>query len=512
MKKPHIKAEYVTILLVLIVKTALHLIADSNCGLDGDEIYHVNTGKHLAWGYMEFPPMIGFLAWIQNFFISDTIFVHHFFVHIAAGLIIIISGLTIIKLGGNWKAVLLCLVCILTGSCFWLTQNAFQPVVFDQLFWVLSFYFLISYIKTDKNLYFILLGVSIAAGFMTKYSILFFVASLAISILALQRGLLIKRHFWLSMTIILILILPNIIWQWNNSFPLFAHFSRLYEVQLDQIKPSDNLLNLFLSPNPLTAFVWISGVFVAPFSLLFKKFRMGLFVILFSFILMFIAKGKFYYYYPIILMSFIAGSVLIEQLINSRKWIFYIYISLLVVMIPITATHALPVLTLEKYIQFYDLQKNEEGVTPVMDSYSFKYTWENLITSVKKVYHSLPANEKENYLIWGDTYSWASAINFYSEKHKLPPAISFHGTHSLWLPNFSEGITMIAICNSNSKDNIENRLNYYKQYFNSVELKEQIFNQYSEDKSDCYINIFLCRGLKYNSETMKKQLKYRVFE
>ena len=64
--------------------------------------------------------------------------------------------------GGKWKAVLLCLTCILTGSCFGLSQNAFQPVIFDQLFWVLSFYLLISFIKTNDNRYLIFLGVSIA--------------------------------------------------------------------------------------------------------------------------------------------------------------------------------------------------------------------------------------------------------------------------------------------------------------------------------------------------------------
>ena len=68
MKKRAIQPEYVIILLMLLIKTTLHLIADSNAGLDGDEIYHVETGNHLAWGYMEFPPMIGFLSWIQNLF------------------------------------------------------------------------------------------------------------------------------------------------------------------------------------------------------------------------------------------------------------------------------------------------------------------------------------------------------------------------------------------------------------------------------------------------------------
>ena len=496
----------------MLIKTILHLIADSNAGLDGDELYHVDTGRHLAWGYMEFPPMIGFLAWIQNLFHSDSLYIHHLFVHLAAGLIIVLCGLTVVRLGGKWKAVLLCLVCILTGSCFGLTQNAFQPVIFDQLFWVLSFYLLISYIKTAESLYLILLGVSIGLGFMTKYSILFFGAGLILSTIIFQRELFRTKACWLGLLIFMLIISPNLYWQWDNSFPVLSHFSRLYEVQLDDMKLSDNITSLVLSPNPLTVFVWLAGIFVIPFLAIYKKFRLGLFVVLFSFILMFLAKGKFYYFYPIILMSFITGSVLLEHLLVRKRWLLYGYIFMLILMTPLTTTNALPVLPLANYIKFYKIQKNEAGVTPVMDAYSFGLIWGSLNEAVKRVYLSLPENEKKGCLIWGDTYSWASAINFYAAKYQIPNAISFHGTHYLWLPDFPKGITVIAICNSNSKDNIEERLNYYKQYFHEVALKEQLFNQYSEDKTDYYLNIFLCRDMKYDAETMKGKMKYRIFE
>jgi hypothetical protein len=48
-------------------------------------------------------------------------------------------------------------------------------------------------------------------------------------------------------------------------------------------------------------------------------------------------------------------------------------------------------------------------------------------------------------------------------------------------------------------------LNYYKQYFGKVELKEQLFNQLAEDKTDYYLNIFLCKDMLYDSEVMKKR-------
>lgn len=67
----------------------LHLIADSHSGFQGDELLHIETGKHLAFGYMEFPPMIGLLAFIQNIFGSTSIYIHHILAHFASILIII---------------------------------------------------------------------------------------------------------------------------------------------------------------------------------------------------------------------------------------------------------------------------------------------------------------------------------------------------------------------------------------------------------------------------------------
>src|SRR5215217_4866150 len=79
------------ILTFCIVKLTLHLFADIHSGFQGDELLHIESGRHLAFGYMEFPPLIGFLAFIQNLFGSKAVYVHHLFAHIASILIIIYS-------------------------------------------------------------------------------------------------------------------------------------------------------------------------------------------------------------------------------------------------------------------------------------------------------------------------------------------------------------------------------------------------------------------------------------
>jgi 4-amino-4-deoxy-L-arabinose transferase-like glycosyltransferase len=512
MKRINFKVEYIIIVLIVLIKTVLHLIADSNSGFDGDEIYHIEAGKHLALGYMEFPPMIGLFSWIQNLFNSDSIYIHHLFVHIATALIIVFCGLTVIRLGGKWKAVLLCLGCILSATCFGKTQNAFQPVIFDQLFWMLSFYLLISYLKTHKSKYLILLSISLAFGFLTKYSILFFVFSFAISVFIFRIELLREQKFWIAILIFILIISPNIFWQIRNQLPVFAHFSRLYEAHLDKINVFDNLLDLALDVNPFTIIVWLAGMGIIPFISFYKDFRLGLFVILFSFSLMLLANGKPYYFYPIILMSFVTGSVVLENLLLNRKWILIGYTSLILLIAPITALNGLPILPRDQYIKFFDIKKNEAGVTPVMDAYCYGEMWANLNRSISNIYHVLPDSVRKNCLIWGDTYSWASAVNLYSDNYNIPKAFSFHGSYSLWLPEFSKGLNVIAVSNTNNKEDYKNRLEYYKEYFNFVELKEQLFNQYTNDETDYYFDIFLCRDIKYDSKTMTINMRHRIFE
>lgn len=166
------------IFLFCIVKLTLHLIGDAHSGFQGDELLHIATGNHPSWGYMEFPPVIGWLAYVQNLFGSSSVFVHHIFSHLASILIFIVVALTVVSLGGRAKAVFVALLCMLVAPAFGRGHQLFQPVVFTQLFWLLSFYQLVRFNKTLDEKYLWYLTLCLGFGFLTKYDILFFIADL----------------------------------------------------------------------------------------------------------------------------------------------------------------------------------------------------------------------------------------------------------------------------------------------------------------------------------------------
>jgi len=535
MKIKQIKTEYIVIAIFVMIKLLVLFIADMHTGFDGDEVMHIESGNHLDWGYMTFQPVIGLISWTQNLFHSNSIFVQHLFVHLSASLIIVFCGLTIIKLEGSWKAVVLSLTCVLVGPGYMITNNSFMPLVFDQLFWIICFYILVCFCLSQKNKYIYYLAIFLGFGFLTKISILILLAGLSIAILFTQMKILCKKHFYLAFACLLVIIAPNVYWQYTHNFPSVWHISALYKTVLNEVDLWSNIKMFLLSLNPLTVFVWFPGIFISPFSKQFKQVRLATFAMLFTFLILFISKGQFYYFYPIMLFAFCTGSVFIEQSFSMKKGVFISYYILLIVSGLVIIPRGTTLLPLDKYIKYNKLDRKEgvmksslfftkqamqDNKENVIDAripipYEAYYTtmdWNNLIEAISRIYNKLPEQDKPNCQIWGRFYTQAGAINLLNEKFSLPKAFSFNAGYYSWVLNFPKGITVLAVTNSQLKGKNVNQMNYFAPYFDSIELKESIFCPYAREKFSAYYQVYLCKGLKYDSDSLKQIFKTRIFE
>lgn len=495
------KKEYIIIAVAAIVKLILQLISLSNSGYFSDELLHIETGKHLAVGYRDFPPMIGMLAWLQNLFHSDSIFVNHLFNLILSILIVIFCGLTTIKLGGRWLAVLTVLLCILLSPGMGASQILFIPTAFEQLFWIICIYYIASYCNVHHHKYLILFCIFAALGFLTKYSMVFLLGGVLISVALFQKSLFSNKVFWIGLLIFLILISANLFWQIKNQFRVFEHFSQLYETQLNDLSRVDEVKRMILFLNPLTLILWFTGLFIIPFASKYKAYRLLSFALLFSFILLFIAKGKWYYYFPIILGLIPLGTVFFEQLLQKRKWIIYTYLAALCITGAILLPHGIPILKLDRYITLYNLKPNEDNKIPLFfDNYYSVDIWDQLLGVVKKTYTSLPAAEQEKCLVWGRHYSHAGGINLLGEKYGLPQAFSLHSSFE-WLPELDKDAVIIAVGESNWVKRS------WEEYFEEVEEVGVVENPYAPKLIEYCYRIYLCKKLKYSSAELKEICK-----
>jgi Dolichyl-phosphate-mannose-protein mannosyltransferase len=497
------------ILFFCVIKLTLHLIADYHSGFQGDELLHIETGNHLALGFMEFPPLIGIVAFIQNLFGSNSVYVHHFFAHISSILIIIYVAKITIELGGKNIALFLTLLCIIIAPAFGRSQQLFQPVVFGQLFWVLGFYQLVRYTKNLDKISLTYLAIFSVIGFLFKYDILFLILGLS-SLLFFKRTreAILKQDIGLHILIAFLIILPNIYWQYTNDFPVFQMFSRLYETQLHKLSRIDNLRSLILASNPMSLILVLPALVYMFKSNKTKLYKPLAFSILLSFLFLLLSNGKSYYFFPIVLTVIPFGAIFWEQkATKNKKWVVYT-ISIILLSGSILIPFGMPVYSFHKMlnsIQKYEPTKVEGGKHAVRyDEYYTQEKWEITMTELQKIYVSLPENEKQNCLIWGKHYGQAGAINLLGAAYNLPKAFSYHGSFYSWTPKGELPNTLIALSYQVG--------DFFNPYFEEVILVKSIYNPYADNEEELYQRIYICKKPKQNFQKMKELFKHRIFE
>src|SRR5690606_34917764 len=114
-------------------------------------------------------------------------------------------------------------ICIVFSSLLRINM-LYQPNSLDILCWTAFYYTIIEYITSEKTKWLYIAAIVFAFGFLNKYNILFLLIGLLPALLLSgQRKILAKKELYFAFSLGLILILPNILWQYNNQFPVVHH-------------------------------------------------------------------------------------------------------------------------------------------------------------------------------------------------------------------------------------------------------------------------------------------------
>lgn len=97
----------IVIILGAIVKFALHLYSAPGYGFFGDELYTIALSRHLAFGYVDLPPLVPALVALSRALLGDSLFADHILPALAGAATLVFVGLITRKFGGKTFAVLL---------------------------------------------------------------------------------------------------------------------------------------------------------------------------------------------------------------------------------------------------------------------------------------------------------------------------------------------------------------------------------------------------------------------
>jgi hypothetical protein len=459
-------SEWWIVLAFIAGKLLFHFLTNTNYELHRDSFLYIEQGKHLAWGYASTPPSIGIFASIARFLFGDTTFGIRFFPALIGAASILLIGIMVKESGGRSMALVLACLAFLISPSYLRSNTLFQPVSFNQFYWLLSLFFIFRLIKTNRPVYWILLGIVGGLGILNKHSILVFQASIVVSFLATHHRRWFKTWYpYAGGLIALVIILPHVFWQYQHDWPVVRHMKELADTQLVHVR-----LDLFLLEQVLMN---LPGIIIWPAGLIYLIFhrdgdRYQVIALIFALTVgtLLLLRGKPYYTLGLYSSLFAFGGVYLEKLFSRRmKFMNYLIPAYMLLSGLLIMPVSLPILKPDQYIRFMgkigmdNSQRWEDGqYHDLPQDYADMIGWKELADIVGTTWQSLSPEQQAACTIFASNYGEAGSVNFYGSKYGLPPVVSYNDSYLLWAPDEIRADYLIKIGDDPNLPNLYNRV------------------------------------------------------
>ena len=472
-----------------------HLATAGRYGIFRDELYYVACARHLAWGYVDHPPLIALVTWLVSHTIGVSLPALRLLPALAAGGLVLVTADLARALGGGRFAQRLAALAVVAAPIYllvhhWLTMNAWEPLIWAGMAWCA-----VRAIGRQDGRYWLLLGAVAGIGLENKYSVAVWgFGLLAGLVLTQERRWLASPWFWAAGLLAGLIFLPNLLWLWHHDFP-FIGFERASRMSGSRIVrgPVAFLADQALIMNPVLAPLWLAGTvwLLRPAAASAHRVPGIMFVTTLAVFLL--VAGKNYYVasaYPVV---FAAGAVAFERLAAARRgWIAQGYAGCVALSAVVLAPLVMPILPVDGFLAY---SRALGGFTPVTlenlgpeflpQYFADEFGWENMARQTARAYLSLPPDARARTAIFANDYGQAAAIDFFGPALGLPSAISNDVTYWLWGPRFYTGKSVIVL----GSDGVGDRA-----HFGHVEPAGRV--QDTRSRPEEWFDIYLCRDFR----------------
>jgi len=536
-------------------KLLFHLLIANRYGIFRDELYYLACSEHLAWGYVDQPPLIAFITWLARHVFGSSLIGLRLLPAIAGAALVWLTGKLTREMGGGRFAQALAALAVFAVPIFlvfhhWLTMNAFEPLV-----WMAAAWFVLRAINTREAKYWLWFGVLIGLGLQTKYTVIFFAFGIVVGLLLTsQRRFLKSKWIWLGAVAALLIFLPNLLWLVKHDFPFLQLMHNVRESGRDVARgPIAFVADQAMIMNPILAPLWVAGLLWLFFgkqsvheeelgdangfgkneetvtwrlplpSAAGSRYRIFGWTYVFMLVTFIFLKGKNYYLAPVYPILFAAGAIAFERLTRRQgqtaaagrdltgqsahlptapapayfTWLRWAYVIAIIISSAALAPLSSPILSPEAYLRYQkalglEPPKAENQPTgPLPQFFADEFGWEDMTREVAKVYNALPPDERARTAIFANSYGQAGAIDFFGPKYGLPKAISNHQNYWYWGPRDYDGSTVIVLGSDGKGD---------REHFKTVDVAGHTYHPYS--RLDERFPILLCRGLNQDLHTL----------
>ncbi|WP_020657515.1 ArnT family glycosyltransferase [Amycolatopsis benzoatilytica] len=401
-----------------VAPAAALLALSSRYGYHRDELYFRVAGQHLAWGYVDQPPLTPVLARASIALFGDTPTGLRVVAAIAYAFTVVVVALLAREFGAGRRAQFLAAVTTAVSSMVLASGHLVSTPTFDILFWLLLCLFVARLLRTGEPRWYLAIGAVTGVALLNKYLVVLAVAGLAAGLLlAGPRAAL--RTWWLpaGMVLALLIAAPNLWWQMTHGWPQLT-----VAAGIDRKQGLENRISfvpfqlIYLAP-PLVP-IWVAG-----WLRLWRTPKLRTFAIAYPLVAVVVLAlgGKAYYVIPLVIVLLAAGAEPAVQWAarGRRGWVLP---TIVVFSAAVNAIVVLPVLP-PNALGFVNSVNKEQGE---------QVGWPQLVRQVAVAWQRLP--DRDRAVIYAQNYGEAGAIARYGPDYGLPAAYSGHMSFADWGP------------------------------------------------------------------------------
>ena len=445
-----------------LIKLAIHLLSSGllTYGYMTDELYYLDCANHLAWGYVDHPPLSIAVLWLVRATLGDSLVALRLLPALAGGATIVLCGLLARELGGGRAAqglaglaALISPVYLAVGAFY--SMNAFEPAL-----WACAAYLLLRLLNGGSPRWWLLLGVVMGLGLLNKISMLWFGLGLLVGlIMTPQRRWLVTPWPWLAAAIAFVLFAPHIVWQVGNGWPTLEFMRNAVRYKLPSKSPLTFLGEQVLIMHPFLTPFWLAGLLYYFIDQDGRRFRLLAWIWIVVFVLLMTSgSARSNYVGPVYSILLAAGGVAVERFARARSWHWLapalagIAAAGGVVILPM----AVDLLPPQQYIAYEHAiglsapteQVGGSGVLPI--HFALKFHGPAVTRAVADAYAMLPPEDRARAGVLTTSFGEGGAINFFGRQLGLPHAIGTHNNYWLWGTGGYSGDVMLVLTAADS--------------------------------------------------------------
>jgi hypothetical protein len=414
---------------------AIRFATNGTLGFHIDELYYMESGRNLTFGYVDYPPIVPLLSRLETTLLGVTPWALRFLPAIVGALNVVISGAYVRKLGGSLPLQVLALLVgftepILLGTFF------FQTVVFDQLTWMVSLYLFLSLCMDGNPRMWILLGLTLGIGLEVKYLILPLILGMAIATFVTPslRAALRTRYPCIAAALMLVIWLPNVVWQIANDFPTVQYiFNHAGDIQSGG--GIGDFVVLFLVLLALLTPLWVAG-FISLFRT--RELR-AVGIACAAPMVVYLFVGKEYYPAPTIPIVMAAGLIALSHVKRPRLRSALVAAVVVASLIDFVALAKVTIPTTPAD------RMHATGLDSLDSDYASTVGWVSITQQLTAIYGALSESERATTVIVSSDYGVTGALQIYGNSRELPASYSPQLSDYYYLPVYVAATDVLMV-------------------------------------------------------------------